>query len=165
MKIDESLSYGVSNNRSYEDISSVVENEQVNSENKEFNLNNEQDNMPVDEEQIIEKNIENNINHENLEEEKKPGFFRMLSNLVTSNKKTSEVSAKIPEKKQKSNKTKTDPNLFLFNDVLEEESDKANKNINSDEISEVSDISEFSDQNENIDDIDTPSYLRKGSNQ
>ena len=55
------------------------------------------------------------------------------------------------EKKQKSNKTKTDPNLFLFNDVLEEESDKANKNINSDEISEVSDISEFSDENENID--------------
>ena len=41
--------------------------------------------------------------------------------------------------------------FFLFNDVLEEESDKANKNINSDEISEVSDISEFSDENENID--------------
>ena len=35
----------------------------------------------------------------------------------------------------------------------------------SDEISEVSDISEFSDENETIEDIDTPSYLRKGSNQ
>ena len=34
-----------------------------------------------------------------------------------------------------------------------------------DEMSEVSDISEFSDENETIEDTDTPSYLRKGSNQ
>jgi len=34
------------------------------------------------------------------------------------------------------------------------------------EISEISDISEFSEENDDInEDIDTPSYLRKGSNQ
>ena len=164
-KIDENLSFGISKNRSYEDISSVVENKQVNFENEEFNLSNEQDNTTEDKDDKIEKNIENNTNHEKLEEEKKPGFFRMLSNLVTSDKKTTELSDNISEKKQKSKKAKTDPNLFLFNDVLEEESEKAKQNPNNDEISEVSEISEFSIENENNEDIDTPSYLRKGSNQ
>ena len=89
----------------------------------------------------------------------------MLSNLLTSDKKTTELSDNISEKKQKSKKAKTDPNLFLFNDVLEEESEKAKQNPDNDEISEVSEISEFSIENENNEDIDTPSYLRKGSNQ
>ena len=39
------------------------------------------------------------------------------------------------------------------------------KGKDGDDISEVSDISEFSDENETIEDMDTPSYLRKGSNQ
>tara|TARA_B100000575_G_scaffold244348_1_gene208469 strand:- start:432 stop:1436 length:1005 start_codon:yes stop_codon:yes gene_type:complete len=165
-KIDESLSYGGSNNRSYEDISRIVENESVNSENEEFNQTDEQDKITEDNQEIIDKNIENkNINHENLEEEKKPGFFRMLSNLITSDKKTNEVSKNIPEKRKKSKKTKTDPNLFLFGEVVEDEVDKAKQSLNSDEISEVSNISEFSDENETNEDIDTPSYLRKGSNQ
>ena len=89
----------------------------------------------------------------------------MLSNLMTSDKKTTEESVEIPEKKQKTKKTKTDPNLFLFSDVLEEDTEKTKQIKDSDEISEVSDISEFSDENETIEDIDTPSYLRKGSNQ
>ena len=88
----------------------------------------------------------------------------MLSNLMTSDKKTTIESVEIPEKKQKTKKTKTDPNLFLFSDVLEEDSEKT-KQKDSDEISEVSEISEFSDENESVEDIDTPSYLRKGSNQ
>ena len=89
----------------------------------------------------------------------------MLSNLMTSDKKITEESVEIPEKKQKTKKMKTDPNLFLFSDVVEEDTEKAKQIRDSDEISEVSDISEFSDENETIEDIDTPSYLRKGSNQ
>ena len=89
----------------------------------------------------------------------------MLSNLMTSDKKTTEESTEIPQRRQKTKKTKTDPNLFLFSDVLEEDKDKTVQIKESDEISEVSDISEFSDENDTIEDIDTPSYLRKGSNQ
>ena len=70
-----------------------------------------------------------------------------------------------PEKKQKTKKMKTDPNLFLFSDVVEDDTEKTKQIKDSDEISEVSDISEFSDENDTIEDIDTPSYLRKGSNQ
>ena len=62
-------------------------------------------------------------------------------------------------------KAKTDPNLFLFSDVVEEGVEKTKQIKDTDEMSELSDISEFSNENENIDDIDTPSYLRKGSNQ
>ena len=89
----------------------------------------------------------------------------MLSNLMTSDKKITEESVEIPEKKQKTKKTKTDPNLFLFSDVLEEETDNTKQNNSSDEVSEISDISEFNDENETTEDTDTPSYLRKGSNQ
>ena len=89
----------------------------------------------------------------------------MLSNLMTSDKKIIEESVEIPEKKKKTKKTKTDPNLFLFSDVLEDDTEITQKIKKNDEISEVSDISEFSDANETVDDIDTPSYLRKGSNQ
>ena len=89
----------------------------------------------------------------------------MLSNLMTSDKKNTEESVEIPEKKQKTKKTKTDPNLFLFSDVVQEDIEKTKQIKDIDEISEISDISEFSDENETIEDIDTPSYLRKGSNQ
>jgi hypothetical protein len=81
---------------------------------------------------------------------------------MTSDKKITEVKDENPEKKQK--KTKTDPNLFLFSDVVEEDTEKTKQIKDRDEISEVSDISEFSDENERIEDTDTPSYLRKGSN-
>ena len=89
----------------------------------------------------------------------------MLSNLMTSDKKIAKVNDKDPEKKQKSKKTKTDPNLFLFSDVVENEDDKPKQINDTDEISDISDISDFSEENETIEDIDTPSYLRKGSNQ
>ena len=89
----------------------------------------------------------------------------MLSNLMSSDKKTMEESAETPEKKQKTKKMKTDPNLFLFSDVVEEDTEKTKQIKDNDEISEVSDISEFNDEKESTEDIATPSYLRKGSNQ
>ena len=164
-KIDGSFSYDGSDTKHFEDISSVVENKQLDTEKEEFNLTNQSDSTSADKDELIEKNFENSVNLENLEEKKKKGFFSMLSNLMTSDKKTTEDSFEIPEKKQKTKKTKTDPNLFLFSDVLEEDTEKTKPIKDSDEISEVSDISEFSDDNETIEDMDTPSYLRKGSNQ
>ena len=164
-KIDGSFSYEGSDNKYIEDISTVVEKKQVDTENEDLNLTNEADSTPVDKNETNEINTEKSVNLENSEERKKTGFFSMLSNLITSDKKTIEESVKSPEKRQKPKKTKTDPNLFLFSDVVEDDIEKAKQNNVSDEISEVSDISEFSDENETIEDIDTPSYLRKGSNQ
>ena len=162
-KIDESLSYDLSNIN--KDISNVVEENPAISENEEFNLTNELDQKIDDKNENFEKNNENNVNFENLEEKKKTGFFSMLSNLMTSDKKTTEVIDKSKEKKQKSKKIKTDPNLFLFSDVVEEESSGAKQNLDGNEISELSDISELSNENDHNEDLDTPSYLRKGSNQ
>ncbi len=163
-KIDESLSYDGSDINTKEDISSVVEDKQVTSENEEFTLTNDIDQNKENREEIIEKTNENSVNYENLEEKKKTGFFSMLSNLMTSDKKTTEVKDENPKKKQK--KIKTDPNLFLFSDVVDEESDQSKQSSENNEISEISDISEFSEENDDInEDIDTPSYLRKGSNQ
>ncbi len=163
-KIDENLSYDGSDIKTNEDISSVVEEKPVTSENEEFNLTNEIDQNIENREEIIEKTNENSVNYENLEEKKKTGFFSMLSNLMTSDKKTIEVKDENRKKKQK--KTKTDPNLFLFSDVVDEEVNQAKQSSENNEISEISDISEFSEENEDInEDIDIPSYLRKGSNQ
>ncbi len=163
-KVDESLSYDGSDIKTNEDISSVVEEKPVTSENEEFNLTNEIDKNIENTDEIIEKTKENSVNYGNLEEKKKTGFFSMLSNLMTSDKKMNEVKDENPEKKQK--KTKTDPNLFLFSDVVDEEGNQAKQSSENNEISEISDISEFSEENDDInEDIDTPSYLRKGSNQ
>ena len=162
-KIEDSLSYDPPNINT--DISSVVEENPANSENEELNVTNELDQKIDHKDDINEKIAENNVNFENLEEKKKTGFFSMLSNLMTSDKKKAEVIDKSSEKKQKSKKTKTDPNLFLFSDVVEEESSETRPNSDGNEISELSDISEFNNENEDNDDIDTPSYLRKGSNQ
>ena len=63
------------------------------------------------------------------------------------------------EKKQKAKKQKTDPNLFLFSDVVED-------NATTDEdssLEEISTISENSQDSSLDEDIDTPSYLRKGT--
>ena len=163
-KIDESLSYDGSDIKTNEDISSVVEEKPVTSENEEFNLTNEIDQNTENREELIAKTNKNSVNYGNLEEKKKTGFFSMLSNLMTSDKKITEVKDENPEKKQK--KTKTDPNLFLFSDVVDEEGNQAKQSSENNEISEISDISEFSEENDDInEDIDTPSYLRKGSNQ
>ena len=89
----------------------------------------------------------------------------MLSNLMASDKKTNEFIEKNPEKKKKANKIKTDPNLFLFSDVVDEGSEIKKEISSVSDDTEISDISEFSDANEPNEDMDTPSYLRKGSNQ
>ncbi len=164
-KVDDSETYNSPDFKSDEDISSIVEKEVDISENEEFNLTNKANQNAEHEEEIIEKSTQNSVNYGSLEEKKKTGFFSMLSNLMNSDKKTSELNEKNPEKKKKTKKTKTDPNLFLFSDVFDEESNDAKISPEGDEISEVSDISEFSSDDENIEDIDTPSYLRKGSNQ
>jgi hypothetical protein len=65
------------------------------------------------------------------------------------------------KKKTKAKKEKTDPNLFLFNDVVEESATSINEN----NTAEISELSEISSENELVEDIDTPSYLRKGSGQ
>jgi hypothetical protein len=85
----------------------------------------------------------------------------MLSNLMSSDKKEQPTEEKTIEKKEKPKKVKTDPNLFLFSDVVEE-SDRTHVNNDVLEISEISDNSLDSDL---IDEMDTPSYLRKGSSQ
>ena len=89
----------------------------------------------------------------------------MLSNLMSSDKKSSEVSDKSPDKRKKAKKTKTDPNLFLFSDIVEDDTVLSNEKNDLTESSEISDISDFSNENDANEDIDTPSYLRKGSNQ
>ena len=164
-KIDGNFSYEVSDAKSVEDISSVVEEKQSNSEDEVFNLTDEPDKKYEVKEDLIERSSDNTINHENIEEKKKKGFFGMLSKLISNDKKTTENRVEIPEKKQKPKKTKTDPNLFLFNDVVEENIENTRQNRDRDDISDVSEISEFSDENEASEDIDIPSYLRKGSNQ
>ena len=164
-KIDGNFSYEVSDAKSVEDISSVVEEKQSNSEDEVFNLTDEPDKKYEVKEDLIERISDNTVNHENIEEKKKKGFFGMLSKLISNDKKTTENRVEIPEKKQKPKKTKTDPNLFLFNDVVEENIENTRQNRDSDDISDVSEISEFSDENEAAEDIDIPSYLRKGSNQ
>ena len=168
-KIGETVTFDNHDSKSKEDISRVVDEEQINNENEEFKLTNDIDQkLEVNEETIEENTIkksENNVNYGNLQEKKKTGFFSMLSNLMSSEKKINEVNDKNSEKKQKSKKTKTDPNLFLFTDVVDEESNESNKSSDNSEFSEISDISEFGSENETIEDIDTPSYLRKGSNQ
>ncbi len=162
-KVDGSFSYEMPDTKSVEDISSVVEEKQVNSENEVFNVTDELEKEIDVKDELIDKSNHNTNNYENIEEKKKKGFFGMLSKLMSTDKKTTENSVEIPEKKQKPKKTKTDPNLFLFNDVVEENTEITKQIKDSDELSEISEISEFSDENETIEDIDTPSYLRKGS--
>ncbi len=135
---------------------------QENQIEQEFNLSNEEgvENIANDNSIAIEETSETSVNFKNLEEKKKTSFFSMLSNLMSSdNKKISDESVDKIEKKQKTKRKKTDPNLFLFGDVIEEPISSTDKNNNSE-------ISEISQQQSDLDeDIDTPSYLRKGSGQ
>ena len=84
---------------------------------------------------------------------------------MSSDKDKKEISEETPSKDKKINakKTKTDPNLFLFSDVVEDTSSD-NPPVNN-EGAEISDITEINAENELLEDIDTPSYLRKGSTQ
>ena len=164
-KINDNLSYENAENTHNESISRKIEENIVNSENEEFTLSDDVDQKDLEKKDISEKSLENSVNYGNLDEKKKTGFFSMLSNLMTTDKKITETSDKIPEKKQKSKKTKTDPNLFLFNDVVEEQSELSKKSSEVIKEPEISDISESNNENDTIEDIDTPSYLRKGSSQ
>ena len=75
-------------------------------------------------------------------------------------KKKNEIDVSVAhEKKQKIKKQKTDPNLFLFNDVVDNNS-SINEDNSLEEISTISDDCQDSSLDE---DIDTPSYLMKGT--
>ena len=137
---------------------------ELNKTEQEFKLSSKEEASKIQEENTVvhEKNSGTSVNFTNLEEKKKTGFFSMLSNLMSSHNKNNEtdVSNK-SEKKTKVKKEKTDPNLFLFNDVVEESATSINEN----NTPEISELSEISSENELDEDIDTPSYLRKGSGQ
>jgi cell division protein FtsZ len=153
------------------------ETESMSEHNNELNADNNPSNSefhfsPQDEDisEIVEdikteKEEEISVNYTNLEEKKKTGFFSMLSNLMSSDKDKKETSEETSskEKKIKAKKTKTDPNLFLFSDVVED-TNNDNPPVNN-EGAEISDITEINAENELLEDIDTPSYLRKGSTQ
>jgi cell division protein FtsZ len=137
-----------------------------NPSNSEFHLSpQDEDISEIVEDIKTEKEEEISVNYTNLEEKKKTGFFSMLSNLMSSDKDKKETSEETPskDKKIKAKKTKTDPNLFLFSDVVEDTSND-NPPVNN-EGAEISDITEINAENELLEDIDTPSYLRKGSTQ
>ena len=137
-----------------------------NPSNSEFHLSPQNEDISEIVEDIkTEKEEEISVNYTNLEEKKKTGFFSMLSNLMSSDKDKKETSEETPskDKKIKAKKTKTDPNLFLFSDVVEDTSSD-NPPVNN-EGAEISDITEINAENELLEDIDTPSYLRKGSTQ
>ena len=137
---------------------------ELNNKENEFKLSSKEEASKTQEENTVvhEKNSETSVNFTNLEEKKKTGFFSMLSNLMSSDNKHNESSnTDKPEKKTKAKKEKTDPNLFLFNDVVEESATSINEN----NTAEISELSEISSENELVEDIDTPSYLRKGSGQ
>ena len=138
---------------------------EINNHEQEFDLSDEpqkkiNENSPI----TPEKLNETNVNFTNLEEKKKTGFFSMLSNLMSSDtKKNDDIQSNKIEKKPRNKKEKTDPNLFLFNEIVEESVSSVSDNNNND--SEISEISEISTENDLGEDIDTPSYLRKGSGQ
>lgn len=93
-----------------------------------------------------------NVNYDNLHEKKKTSFFDKLTSLMSAEKKN---DANIKDsKKAKKIKTKTDPNLFLFGDNDEQK-----------DILDSPDIVELSHPVENTDneDLEVPSYLRKGN--
>jgi cell division protein FtsZ len=141
-------------------------NNESNHNNSEFNLSShDEDISEIVEESTKQIEEEVSVNYKNLEEKKKTGFFSMLSNLMSSDKEKNEVSTDMPseDKKTRTKKTKTDPNLFLFSDVVETTS--VDNSSNQNEGAEISDITEINAENELLEDIDTPSYLRKGSTQ
>jgi len=143
---------------------------ELNNENNfnsyEFNLSpQDEDISEIVEDSTKEKKEEISVNYKDLEEKKKTGFFSMLSNLMSSDKESKKLSEETHtgDKKSRPKKTKTDPNLFLFGDIVEETNNNnpSNQNIGA----EISDITDINAEKELLEDIDTPSYLRKGSNQ
>ena len=168
-----SIQSKLSNNSSNEPLKteSISGNEsELNTESNynsyEFNLSlQDEDISEIVEDSTKEKQEEISVNYKNLEEKKKTGFFSMLSNLMSSDKESKKLSEESNpgDKKSRPKKSKTDPNLFLFSDVVEETSNNSSSNQN--EGAEISEITDINAEKELLEDIDTPSYLRKGSNQ
>ena len=165
-KIDSNTSE-TQNNINEDDIESA--NEQIVEKNnldemiykdKSNDISDEMENVKVSE--VSQQSTESNVNYTNLEEKKKTGFFSMLSSLMSSSEKEKDKETDISatsEKKQKAKKQKTDPNLFLFSDVVEDSATTDDDNS----LEEISAISENSQDSSLDEDIDTPSYLRKGT--
>ncbi len=110
-------------------------------------------------EKVLDENLkskplnDDNVSYEYLHEKKKTGFFSMLSSWMSTEKKN-ENNVKNSSKTKK-NKPKTDPNLFLFGDGLNDDLPA--------ESSEIIDISNNLDLDDSTVDLDVPSYLRKGN--
>jgi cell division protein FtsZ len=104
-----------------------------------------------------EDNLEK-VSFDSLQEKKKTGFFSLLSNLMSNEKKKKNEKSVKEAKKTKKSKQKTDPNLFLFSDVIDSE-----KNSNSTDNPEIFDLSEELEQVDKSVDLEVPSYLRKGN--
>ncbi|MDA1284381.1 MAG: cell division protein FtsZ [Proteobacteria bacterium] len=108
--------------------------------------------------QEVPENIKSheNVNYDSLHEKKKTSFFEKLTSLMSAEKKKDECMK--DSKKTKKNKIKTDPNLFLFseatNEIAEDES-----SLDSTDIVEISQSFETHDN----EDLEVPSYLRKGN--
>ncbi|MDB9776863.1 cell division protein FtsZ [Alphaproteobacteria bacterium] len=108
--------------------------------------------------QQIEEKAKLTANYDDLQQKKKTGFFGFLNNLMTTNKKDEEF--RVNSKKNKKNKAKTDPNLFLFG---EDDSEKVDtKDLNTDS-SNISDLNIPMSDIESEHDLDLPSYQRKGN--
>jgi cell division protein FtsZ len=101
----------------------------------------------------IERNIEE-VSFDSLQEKKKTGFFSYLSNLMKTEKKNEENIKNL--KKLKKNKQKKDPNLFLFSEAIEED-----KGVGT--SPDILDLSESQVASELNEDLNVPSYLRKGN--
>jgi len=108
--------------------------------------------------QEIEEKANSTANYDDLQQKKKTGFFGFLNNLMSMDKKEEEL--RIKSKKNKKNKSKTDPNFLLFG---EDDSEKVDADDVSLDNSNISDITTPMTDIENEHDLEIPSYLRKGN--
>ena len=105
-KVNDNLSYESAEITQNEETLKKIDENKVNNEVEEFKLSNDLDQKDEEKDDISEKSTENKVNYGNLEEKKKTGFFSMLSNLMTSDKKINKVNDKITEKKRNQRKQK-----------------------------------------------------------
>jgi cell division protein FtsZ len=150
------------NSNNHNDINNIKD--ELNTDTKSESIKTIVDDFALTPPEIIEKqeNTDNSdkVNYENLQEKKKTGFFNIISNLLSSEKK--DISKTEVLKKSKKNKVKTDPNLFLFNDLVNEDiSNNDNKSL--EEVINLSETKETDENRDVKDDLEVPSYLRKGS--
>ena len=99
------------------------------------------------------EDLNENFNYDNVQEKKKTGFFAELSSLFSIQKKNETFNKNL--KKHNRSKSKTDPNLFLFSDIVD--NDKVLDNP------DIVDLSQSMESNDLKEDLEVPSYLRKGN--